>query len=116
MALGLTLIKGTDLKTLVKNAADEKQVKDAKFTVEERRRQELNDLRFVLSTRQGRRALWRLMAFCKAFASIWDSSAKIHYNAGKQDVGHYLIGEVEAADQEAFFLMMKESKEDLKNV
>jgi lysyl-tRNA synthetase class II len=105
------------LKPLVKNAADEKQVKDAKFTVEERRRQELNDLRQVLSSVSGRRFVWRVMSHCKAFASIWDSSAKIHYNAGKQDVGHFLIAEVGEADQDAFFLMMQEAqKEKSKNV
>lgn len=99
------------MKPLVRNATDKDQLDDAKFTVEERRRQELNDLRQVLSTIEGRRVMWRLMAHCRAFSSVWDSSAKIHYNAGQQDVGHFLIREVEEADQEAFFQMMKEQKE-----
>jgi hypothetical protein len=104
------------LKPLVRNAASEKQVKAATFEDEERRRQETNDLRQVLSSKEGRRVMWRFLSFCRAFASVWDSSAKIHYYAGQQDVGHFLISEIEEADQDAFFLMMKEAKEKMKNV
>jgi hypothetical protein len=105
------------MRPLVKNAASESQVKDAVFSVEERRRQEMNDLRQVLSTKEGRNVLWRLIGRCKTFNSIWDQSAKIHYLAGQQDIGHFLISEIEEADQEAFFLMMKEQRKgELKNV
>ena len=104
------------MKPLVKNAASKEQVENAAFEMEERRNRELNDLRLVLSTKEGRRVMWRFMSHCKAFEGIWDGSARIHYNSGRQDVGHFLIKEVEAADQDAFFTMMKEAKENLKNV
>jgi hypothetical protein len=105
------------MKPLVRNAADAEQVEGAKFSADERRRREIADLRDVLSTRSGRRFLWRLLSHCRPFASIWESSARIHYNSGQQDVGHFILSEIQSADQESFFLMMKENKEgELKNV
>jgi len=44
------------------------------------------------------------------FESIWHPSALIHANAGRQDFGHFIWQEVEAADQDAVFLMMKEAR------
>lgn len=94
-----------------RNAADEKQVQEAGNRAKRIRINELNDLRFILQTTQGRRFLWRLLSRCKAFHSVWEPSAKIHYNSGQQDVGHFLMAEIVEANEEAFLQMMKESKQ-----
>ena len=94
----------------VGNAADKKQVKEGGRKERDKRKDELADLKAVLDTDPGRRVMWRLMEQCKVFGSIWESSAKIHYNAGQQDLGHYLMGEVVAADEDALFKMMQEAK------
>lgn len=94
---------------LVKNAASKKQVKDADRKEKRHRDDELNDLREVLSSGPGRRVLWRILSECSTFGSIWHPSAAIHYNSGKQDLGHWLMGEVSEANAESLFLMMKEN-------
>jgi hypothetical protein len=99
------------LKSKVKNAADENQVRRAGELQENARDLELNDLRYILNTDQGRRVIWRFMEHCRVFTSIMEASAKIYYNAGAQDVGHYLMAEVAAADDEALFKMMREAKQ-----
>jgi len=99
-------------KVLVKNAADREQVREAKQKETSLRDRELNDLRSILNTREGRRYLWRMMGHCRTFASVWHASAQIHYNAGMQDVGHFMMAEITEASPEAFFLMMKENKGD----
>lgn len=93
------------------NAADEGQVSSAKGREKRLRERELNDMRHLLQTIQGRRFLWRFMGHCKVFESIWESSAKIHHNAGMQDVGHFVMAEICAANEDAFLQMMKESKQ-----
>ena len=103
-------------KAFVKNAADEQQVKDAEGKVKRGRDRELDDLNYVLQSVQGRRFIWRMLSECKTFASIWDQSSRIHYSAGKQDVGHWLMAEITDADEMALFKMMKESKKELGNV
>lgn len=99
-------------KVLVKNAADREQVREAKQKEVSQRERELNDLRSILNTKEGRRYLWRMMGHCRTFSSVWHASAQIHYNSGMQDVGHYIMAEITEASPEAFFLMMKENKGD----
>lgn len=98
-------------KDFVKNTADEEQVKEAGRRVDRRRTRELNDLRSVLATKEGRRFFWRILSYCGTFKSIWETSARIHYNAGQQDIGHFLFGELHEADENAYSIMMKEAKE-----
>lgn len=97
---------------LVRNAADEAQVAEAGKRAKFDRKQELEDVRFILDSKQGRRFLWRLLSHCKVFESIWEPSAKIHHNSGRQDVGHFLMAEVVAANEDALLQMMKEAKDE----
>lgn len=101
------------MDALVKNAADEKQVKEAKSREHVGRKLELSDLQKVLQTAEGRRVIWRLISHCQVFGSIYHGSSLIHYNSGKQDVGHFLLAEVDEADQNALFKMMQESKKGI---
>jgi hypothetical protein len=99
-----------DPRALVKNAADPKQVGRATRKERDARAVELADLRAVLNTEYGRRSLWRLLTHCSVFESIFSASSLIYANAGRQDVGHFLMAEIEAADPEAIFRMMREHK------
>ncbi len=103
-------------KTLVKNAADEGQVKKAAEREKRGRERDLDDLYFVMSDPRGRRALWRILTYCRPFESIWEGSAKIHYNAGQQDVGHFLLADVMAASDDLYLLMAREAKKEKLNV
>lgn len=95
---------------MVRNASSEKQVKSAEKKLEVKRLNELEDLRWVLSDPRGRRVLWRILDFCSVFRSIWEASAKIHYNAGRQDVGHFVQSEVTEARPNAMLEMILEHK------
>lgn len=97
-------------KALVKNAADPKQVKEAKQKELRGRERDLNDLALVMSTREGRRFLWRLLSHCKTFGSVWHGSAMIHYNSGMQDVGHYIMADINDVNPELFLMMIKENR------
>lgn len=96
----------------VGNAADPEQVKEARKKANRERKQEIEDLRTVLSTQQGRRLLWRILGYCKVFESIWSPSAQIHHSAGRQDVGHFIMAEIAHANEEALFTMMREAKSE----
>jgi len=102
-------------RALVKNAADEGQVREAEKRERFTRRDELDDLRMVLETKQGRRLLWRLMTHCRVFESIYHASALIHYNAGMQDVGHFLLAEITSASSGALMTMMQEQQKEQDN-
>lgn len=98
-------------RPLVQNAADARQVKIAGRAEAREREDELNDWRAVLGTESGRRLLWRILVQCRVFGSVFDPSAeKMAFNAGRQDVGHFVMGEISEADEQKLLLMMQESQ------
>jgi hypothetical protein len=103
-------------KSLVKNAASEKQVKRAEEKQQTKREMELNDLHHVLGNPRGRRFVWRLLEKCRVFNTVWEPSAKIHYNSGQQDIGHFIMSEIVEADEKYLLDMMKENKKESLNV
>lgn len=97
------------------NTADEAKVKESGQRSKLRRETELDDVRKVLAMDAGRRLIWRLLERAKVFASVWDQSSRIHYNAGQQDFGHFVMGEVVEAGPEYLLQMMQENKEKKSN-
>lgn len=97
---------------LVKNAADESQVRGADKKQKNRHLRDIVDLKEILSLPAGRRVIWRLLVKCKTFETVWHPSALIHYNAGQQDLGHFILGEVMEAKPEAYLQMSAESKKE----
>jgi len=93
------------------NVADAKQVKAARKQEKHQRTQEKMDVQALLALPAGRRFLWRLLSRCRVMESIWEASARIHYNAGQQDVGHFLMAEITEADAGAFIQMMQENQQ-----
>lgn len=96
--------------TKIDNAADPKQVTEAKHKERRKREAEGEDLRKVLATLEGRKVMWRLLEHCGVFETVWHASALIHYNAGRQDVGHYVMQEIIKAEPKAFAQMMNEKQ------
>lgn len=84
-----------------KTDSDEKQ---------EREQQVLADFRRVLETDYGRRTIWHLLELGNFFESIWDSSARIHYNAGMQDYARSIFRLVAKVKPDALTLMANESQ------
>lgn len=93
-----------------RNAADKRQVEAAARAAKDEARLELNDLRGLLSTPQGRRTLWRLLERAGVFKSVMAPDGVIQYQAGKQDFGHELMALIERANPEALFTMMREAQ------
>jgi len=102
-------------RPLVRNAADPRQVRAAGRKEKQAREREMVDLVALLKTEPGRRFVWRVLGYCKWGSDVWDPSSRIHFNAGIQHVGNWLVAEVMAADEEAFFLMMRENQARLKS-
>jgi hypothetical protein len=103
-------------RPLVGNAADPKQVKDARKRERTNREGELEDVRAILDTPAGKRFLWRLLDHCKISESVFSPSAHIYYNSGMQDVGHFVLGEIMEAQPQAYMdMIVMHNKEKLNN-
>jgi len=95
-------------RALVRHTGDKQSVEKA-----EKREQDLarilnEDILTLLELPAGRRVLWRIIEHCKVFNTIWDPSSRIHYNSGKQDVGHFVLTLIMDVKPAAFTLMMEE--------
>ena len=102
-----TVVSATDGSQLMTKERREKQ----------KRQTEMNDLRAVMGTREGRRFLWRTLARSGVNSSVvrmgFDQSAM--YLAGKQDIGHFLQAELIEANSGAYLQMQKEAMKDAKD-
>jgi hypothetical protein len=94
-----------------RNAADPRQVGRAEKQELDAAARRRGRLRAVLQTVDGRAVLWDLVVRAGVFASIYDQSARIHYNAGRQDFGHELLAAVIDADEAAYLVMEQEARE-----
>lgn len=96
------------------NASDSGKIRDARKRDAAKAAQQKDDLIKILEKDFGRRFVWRMLCECKVFESIWSPSALIHYNSGRQDVGHWLLAQVNDAQLDAILIMMTEhAKEKL---
>ncbi len=97
-------------KVLVKNVADVKQVKNAENRILNGRDREMNDLRSVLSTREGRRFIWRYLGICGLMSETFTGNSGTFHAEGKRSIGVMLNREIAEADADAYILMMKEAQ------
>lgn len=92
------------------NAANETQVRKFDRKAKDRLEQETDDLRFVMGTPAGRRVMWGLITKAGVYKTVWEPSAKIHYNAGRQDFGHELMALLLKADESLYLAMSAEAR------
>ena len=97
-------------RPLVKNVADEGQVKEASNRAKIGRDMELDDLRVVLSTDNGRRFIWRLInEVCHYDTLSAEHSGSMTYmREGERNVGRIVKADCYDAAFETYQLMEKE--------
>lgn len=93
------------------NIAEPSQVKKAALKEKDLRKQEMNDIRTVLSNASGRRLVWRVLERCNTFSSVYsENSFTMAYSSGQQDLGHFLMAEIVEADENLLLKLMKDNK------
>lgn len=103
----------TGERALVKNAADEEQVRQAGTREKFGRERELNDLRAVMQTVEGRRLVWRLLQIGRIFTDRFDAnSLQMARNEGGARTGLLLLADIDAACPELYDTMRREARED----
>ena len=82
-------------------------------TVEQERRTErLNDVRHVMSTVQGRRFVWGVIADAGVFrSSFTNHSGRMSFNEGMRNMGLKVLDDVTEACPEQFALAQREYRE-----
>lgn len=99
-------------ESLVRNASDESQIKDAEDKVKYNRKQELDDLRHILSLPEGKRFILRyLFGVCGVMKPVYTGNSETYFLDGKRAVGLTLIEEIKEASPESFIEMISKNME-----
>ncbi len=99
------------MNSQVKNAADPTQVKKAGDKDKRGRERELNDVRLVLSSPQGRRFLFRYLETCDRI-SAEHSGSWTYFKEGERNIALKIKADIVEADPEALLTMMLENKKE----
>lgn len=97
------------------NASDEQEVKRAKANDKNKRETELGDLRQLLSTKWGRRLVWRILDKTGQYRTSFTGNSTTFFNEGQRNIGLWLVDEVLSADTERYLLMIKENNKGEQN-
>lgn len=82
-----------------------------------KRDRDINDLRVIIATVEGRRFLWRLLSEGKIFVDGYvhgDKGYGTTYSAGRRSVGLWSLAEIMEAKPEAFMQMQREHASEAK--
>lgn len=100
---------------LTGNASDRAQVTRAERKTRRRDHQEREDLRVVLSTREGRRTVRRWLAMHSLFETVTAPSSSMTYAlSGRRDAGLEMLSEIVALE-ELYLAMEKEARQDARS-
>ena len=98
---------------LVKNAADEDQVRESGKRVKRLQERQLEDVAWVLSTQQGRRFFWRYIQNTGTGKTSLDPSRdRTCFNEGERNIGLQLIADAKQVGLEVYQLMERESTQE----
>ena len=76
------------------------------------RGQEVDDFKWLMAYKQGRRVMWRLLSISGVFRNPFSSSRELtDFNCGQQNVGQQLLMEIHTVCPEAYHTMTKEHQD-----
>ncbi len=102
-------------RPLVENAADTRQIQRGQITEDDRRHQELADLKIVAGTREGRRFLFRLIQASGLFDISFRGGQPdvTAFHEGQRAIGKLVRDELVTLDQRSVGLMEAEHAQDV---
>lgn len=93
----------TDLRS------EEREAEDDKLKAREKRRKELDDIKWLMAHPQGRRIVMRLLEQAGVHRSSYNhSGSQMAFNEGRRDIGLFVTAEVLEASPEGYFKLLKE--------
>lgn len=96
------------------NAANPAHVAKAKDQAESIRERELNDVRHVMSSKEGRRFFDRYQKLCHVHETSFTGNNTTFFNEGERNIGVRMLADVNEACPELYIELMKEKLELLK--
>lgn len=74
------------------------------------RQVEANDWKWLMSSKQGRRVMWRLIAEAGVYRTSFTGNSETFFKEGKRSFGLFLISEITSHCPEGYVQMMTEER------
>lgn len=92
------------------NVSDKDQIDKASKKLKTVRDQQVEDIRFLLGTPQGRRFFWRYLDECGVFKTSFTGNSQTFFLEGSRNIGLKLLSDINESAPESYLLMQKEAK------
>lgn len=92
------------------NASDEAQVSQRKRKDERIRDIELADVKHLMSSREGRRFIWRMLDRTGVYRTSFTGNSTTFFNEGMRNIGLLLMADINEACADMYVQMMMEAK------
>ena len=97
----------TDVHRLDREEAEKKAAKRIKESTEE------GDLKWLMSSRQGRRIVWRLLSTAGVFQLSFNQNAMVmSFNEGRRNYGNLLLSQINSICPDLYPRMAKEANDE----
>lgn len=93
----------TDLRSL------EQDEQANALTQQTARQKEIDDFKWLLGHKQGRRIAWRILEQAGVYRQTFTGNSESFFLEGKRSIGLFVLAEVMDASVDAFTLMTKEN-------
>lgn len=90
-------------------AAQEREAEAERQQAETRRKQEVEDFKWLTNHAPGRRILWRVLERAGVFRTSFDGTSRTYFNEGRRDLGLFLLAELHEIAPDAYPKMLKEN-------
>jgi len=94
------------------NVAKPDHIKAASIKEKISKGTQLDDVKWILSTPQGRRFIWRYLGECGLFRSSFQGQFQTFFHEGERNIGLKLLADINDADPQSYVTMMTESKRE----
>lgn len=90
--------------------AAEQRAEDAKAESKRAVDQEIEDLKWFMSDKRGRRIMWNLLAFTGVFRQPFTGNSETFFRCGMMNVGQKYLGDINEHCPERYNLMVTEKQ------
>lgn len=105
--------KPTEPPKVVDNVGDPDQVAKGRTKAEILDARAVDRWTRLLADEDNRLVVWEILEFCESFQSaLGANDAATNYNVGKQDVGHFVLAQINKARPNALIEMMLENAKE----
>lgn len=99
----------------MEKAGDPNTLKDKKRKLRFQERAAKNELNAVLTSREGRAVLWRILEQCGVWRSSYSLDDSIYFMEGQRNIGLWLLNEIQQLSKERFIEMVLENQQEVKD-